>query len=78
MPRVLYNTKYVSARPSIAFLLSSGVHLRPCTLRTRLCMSAMGSEFEFMNIEAAIAKFLEWFEINARATQNGQKRGDKE
>jgi hypothetical protein len=41
-------------------------------------MSAMGSEFEFMNIEAAIAKFLEWFEINARATQNGQKRGDKE
>jgi hypothetical protein len=59
IPRVLYSTRYVRARPSIAFVLSSGVHLRPCTLITRLCMRAMGSEFEFMNIEAAIAKLLQ-------------------
>lgn len=35
---------------------------------TRDCMSATGSEFEFMNMEAAVAKFLE----GAQATNEGE------
>ena len=58
MPRVEYSTRYVRARPTIAFLLSSLPHLRPGTVTTRLCIRAMGSEFEFMNIDAAIANDL--------------------
>lgn len=38
MPRVEYNTRYESARPSIASLLSSLPHFKPCTVMTRLCI----------------------------------------
>jgi hypothetical protein len=38
MPNVEYNTRYPSARPSIASLLSSWPHLSPCTVTTRLCL----------------------------------------
>jgi hypothetical protein len=58
MPSVLYNTRYVRALPTMAFLLSSSPHFKPGTVTTRLCIKAMGSEFEFMNIAAAMAKFL--------------------
>ena len=42
----------------MASLLSSSSHFSPGTVTTRLCMSAIGREFEFMNIDAAIAKEL--------------------
>jgi hypothetical protein len=58
MPRVLYRTKYVKARPTMASLLSSEPHFSPETVTTRLCINAIGSELEFMNMEAAIAKLL--------------------
>jgi hypothetical protein len=50
----------------MALLVSCSPHLRPGTVITRDCMSAMGSEFEFMNIAAAIAKErCERFSLNA-------------
>lgn len=58
MPIVEYNTRYVSARPTIASLLSSSPHFSPGTVMTRLCIKAIGSEFEFMNIADAIANDL--------------------
>lgn len=58
MPSVEYNTRYVSARPTMAFLLSSCPHFNPGTVTTKLCIKAIGNEFEFMNIDAAIAKLL--------------------
>lgn len=58
MPNVLYIVKYVSARPSIAFLLSSLPHARSGTDTTSDCMSAMGSAFEFINMAAAATKDL--------------------
>jgi hypothetical protein len=58
MPSVLYKTRYVSALPTMASLLSSLPHFSPGTVTTRLCINAMGNEFEFMNMAAAMAKFL--------------------
>lgn len=58
MPSVLYIVRYVKARPSIAFLLSSVPHARSGMETTRLCMRAIGSALEFMNIAAAITKLL--------------------
>lgn len=58
MPIVEYNTRYVSARPTMASLLSSSPHFSPGTVMTRLCIKAMGSEFEFMNMADAIANDL--------------------
>lgn len=42
----------------MASLVSSGIHLSPGTLTTKLCMSPTGKELEFMNMAAAIAKLL--------------------
>lgn len=42
----------------MASLLSSSPHFSPGTVITRLCIRAIGSEFEFMNIDAATAKLL--------------------
>ena len=58
MPNVEYKTRYVRARPTMAFLLSSASHFKPGTVTTRLCISAIGSEFEFMNMDAAMANDL--------------------
>ena len=46
------------ARPIIASLVSSSPHLSPGTVAARDCKRATGREFEFMNVAAAIAKFL--------------------
>ena len=40
---------------------------RPSTVMTRLCISAIGSEFEFMNMAAAIAKLLQ-HDVSARVS----------
>lgn len=58
MPSVLYIVRYVKARPSIAFLLSSEPQARSGTDTTRLCIKAIGSALEFMNIAAAMTKLL--------------------
>ena len=42
----------------IASFVSSSPHLRSGTVAARGCKRATGSEFEFMNVAAAIAKFL--------------------
>jgi hypothetical protein len=42
----------------MASMVSSVPHLRSGTVVARDCMSATGSEFEFMNMDAAVAKFL--------------------
>ena len=43
----------------MASMVSSEPHLRRGTVVARDCMSATGREFEFMNMEAAVAKFLQ-------------------
>lgn len=43
----------------MASMVSSGPHLRRGTVVARDCMSATGRELEFMNMEAAVAKFLQ-------------------
>ena len=43
----------------MASMVSSGPHLRRETVVARDCMSATGREFEFMNMDAAVAKFLQ-------------------
>lgn len=58
IPSVLHSTRYVNARPTMASVLSSSPQVRPGTVTTSDCSKAIGRELEFMNIEAAIAKFL--------------------
>ena len=58
MPNVLYIVRYVRARPSIAFLLSSEPQARSGTDTTRLCIKAIGNALEFMNMAAAMTKLL--------------------
>ena len=73
MHNVEYKTRYVRARPTMAFLLSSASHFKPGTVTTRLCISAIGSEFEFMNMDAAIAKAL----IRVLSAKFGLKKGQR-
>lgn len=49
---------------------SSSSHFKPGTVITKLCIRAMGSEFEFMNMDAAMAKAL----IRIISTNFGFKR----
>ena len=43
----------------MASMVSSAPHLSRGTVVARDCMSATGREFEFMNMDAAVAKFLQ-------------------
>lgn len=42
-------------RPSMPSRVSSFPHFKPCTVTTSDCIRAIGSELEFMNMDAAIA-----------------------
>lgn len=51
-------TRYVRALPSIDSVLSPSPHLRVGTVTTKLCITAIGNDPEFINIAAAVAKLL--------------------
>lgn len=50
--------RYVRALPSMDSVLSLSPLLRMGTVTTKLCMTAIGKELEFINIAAAVAKLL--------------------
>jgi len=57
-PIVLQRSKQVRAQLMIASFVLSSPHLRSGTVAARDCKRATGSKLEFINVTAAIAKFL--------------------
>jgi hypothetical protein len=59
----------------MASMVSSAPHLRRGTVVARDCMSATGREFEFMNMDAAVAKFLQGAKVTHENEQTNLHLG---